>query len=199
MISLHIILCFSLIFCSFLVIFSKNAIESVAFMVLAFCNAASILILFKVEFLGITYVIVYVGAIAVLFLFVIMMLNTKVIASSDDSFLKYFRSITVFFYSFIYFIGLVFSLYFLRDFNMLYFKDFEANYYTWSFDNLSNIEVFGQILYNYFYVYVLLAGIILLVALVGAIVLTFRFNVVYTGQILDKQLSRSDNFISFGK
>lgn len=199
MISLHIILCFSLIFCSFLVIFSKNAIESVAFMVLAFCNAASILILFKVEFLGITYVIVYVGAIAVLFLFVIMMLNTKVIASSDDSFLKYFRSITVFFYSFIYFIGLVFSLYFLKDFNMLYFKDFEANYYTWSFDNLSNIEVFGQILYNYFYVYVLLAGIILLVALVGAIVLTFRFNVVYTGQILDKQLSRSDNFISFGK
>lgn len=199
MISLHIILCFSLIFCSFLVIFSKNAIESVVFMVLAFCNAASILILFKVEFLGITYVIVYVGAIAVLFLFVIMMLNTKVIASSDDSFLKYFRSITVFFYSFIYFVGLVFSLYFLRDFNMLYFKDFDANYYTWSIDNLSNIEVFGQILYNYFYVYVLIAGIILLVALVGAIVLTFRFNVVYTGQILDKQLSRSDNFISFGK
>lgn len=199
MISLHIILCFSLIFCSFLVIFSKNAIESVVFMVLAFCNAASILILFKVEFLGITYVIVYVGAIAVLFLFVIMMLNTKVIASSDDSFLKYFRSITVFFYSFIYFVGLVSSLYFLRDFNMLYFKDFDVNYYTWSIDNLSNIEVFGQILFNYLYIYVLIAGIILLVALVGAIVLTFRFNVVYTGQILDKQLSRSDNFISFGK
>lgn len=199
MISLHIILCFSLIFCSFLVIFSKNAIESVVFMVLAFCNAASILILFKVEFLGITYVIVYVGAIAVLFLFVIMMLNTKVIASSDDSFLKYFRSITVFFYAVVYFVGLVFSLYFLRDFNMLYFKDFDVNYYTWSIDNLSNIELFGQILYNYFYVYVLIAGIVLLVALVGAIVLTFRFNVVYTGQILDKQLSRSDNFISFGK
>lgn len=134
-----------------------------------------------------------------LFLFVIMMLNTKVIASSDDSFLKYFRSITVFFYAVVYFVGLVFSLYFLRDFNMLYFKDFDVNYYTWSIDNLSNIELFGQILYNYFYVYVLIAGIVLLVALVGAIVLTFRFNVVYTGQILDKQLSRSDNFISFGK
>jgi len=57
---------------------SKNPIHSVAFLTLVFCNATGLLILLKIEFIAMMFIIIYVGAIAVLFLFVVMMLNIKV-------------------------------------------------------------------------------------------------------------------------
>lgn len=61
-----------------MVIVSKNPIHSVAFLTLVFCNATGLLILLKIEFIAMMFIIIYVGAIAVLFLFVVMMLNIKV-------------------------------------------------------------------------------------------------------------------------
>jgi len=61
-----------------LVILSKNPINSVIFLILVFCNATGLLLLLKVELLAMMFIIIYVGAIAVLFLFVVMMLNIKV-------------------------------------------------------------------------------------------------------------------------
>ena len=61
-----------------LVIISKNPVYSALFLILSFCNASALLFLLKLEFLPITFLVVYVGAIAVLFLFVIMMLNIKI-------------------------------------------------------------------------------------------------------------------------
>ncbi len=61
-----------------LVILSKNPIHSVIFLILVFCNATGLLLLLKVELLAMMFIIIYVGAIAVLFLFVVMMLNIKV-------------------------------------------------------------------------------------------------------------------------
>jgi NADH-quinone oxidoreductase subunit J len=60
------------------VIFSKNPIHSVIFLILVFCNATGLLLLFKIELLAMMFIIIYVGAIAVLFLFVVMMLNIKI-------------------------------------------------------------------------------------------------------------------------
>ena len=57
----------------------------------------------------------------------------------------------------------------------------------------------GQVLFNYFLICFLLAGIILLIALVGSIVLTLRFNNSEEGQLVNRQLSRTDNFLSFFK
>ena len=74
---LHLFLCNLLCTCGFLMCISANPVESVLFLILAFCNAAVILFLFNAEFLGLIFIIIYVGAIAVLFLFVIMMLNIK--------------------------------------------------------------------------------------------------------------------------
>jgi NADH-quinone oxidoreductase subunit J len=62
---------------SILVIFSKNPVYSALFLILAFCNTSSLLFILQLEFLPITLLVVYVGAIAVLFLFVLMMLNIK--------------------------------------------------------------------------------------------------------------------------
>ena len=66
-------------------------------------------------------------------------------------------------------------------------------------DDLNNIDIFGQVLFNYYMSCFLLAGFILLIALVGSIVLTLRFNNTDEGQIVNKQLSRTDNFLSFFK
>ena len=73
-----LILCLLLFFSGLMVAFSTNPVESVLFLILAFFNAGAILISFNAEFLGLIFIIVYVGAIAVLFLFVIMMLNVKI-------------------------------------------------------------------------------------------------------------------------
>lgn len=61
-----------------IVITSTNPIHSVVFLILVFCNAAGLLVLLRTEFLAMMFLIIYVGAIAVLFLFVVMMLNIKV-------------------------------------------------------------------------------------------------------------------------
>ena len=74
---LHFFLCSLLILSGFWVSVSLNPIESVLFLILAFCNTAAILFIFNVEFLGLLFIIIYVGAVAVLFLFIIMMLNIK--------------------------------------------------------------------------------------------------------------------------
>jgi len=66
-------------------------------------------------------------------------------------------------------------------------------------DDLSNIDVFGQALYNYFVVCFLIAGLILLLSMVGAIILTLKFYSFKKSENFNKQLSRSDNFLSFFK
>lgn len=77
----------SLIF-SFFIIISKNPIHSILYLILVFCCVTFILIALGVEFIAITFLIVYVGAIAVLFLFVVMMLNIKIL-ELDETFWKY--------------------------------------------------------------------------------------------------------------
>jgi len=72
------ILAFGTILSSILVITSKNPVIAVIFLIAAFCNAAGYLLILGVGFIGISYIIVYCGAITVLFLFVIMMLNIKI-------------------------------------------------------------------------------------------------------------------------
>lgn len=192
---LHLFLCFFLILSGFFVGFSSTPINSVLSLILTFCNAACILLIFNVEFIGLTFIIVYVGAIAVLFLFVIMMLDVKIQHKlSSNSLFKEFL--------------LVFLLLLVLVGSYFVFELFKYNNYNVSFsflsieflsDNLNNIDILGQVLYNYYLVCVLISGLILLVALVGAIVLTLRFNLIEKHQLSFRQLSRTDSFISFFK
>ena len=85
--SLHLFLLSILVLSSFFVLVSSNPVHSVLFLVFTIFNASLILFFFNVEFLALIFIIVYVGAIAVLFLFVIMMLNIKM--SSSKMFLYY--------------------------------------------------------------------------------------------------------------
>ena len=67
-----------------MVISARNPVHSVLFLILVFCNAAGLLILLEAEFLALLFIVVYVGAIAVLFLFVVMMLNVKISEVQDE-------------------------------------------------------------------------------------------------------------------
>ena len=86
MIYAHALLLTTLVLNNFFVYFSMNPVHSVLFLILAFVNASFILILFQIEFLALLFIIVYVGAIAVLFLFIVMMLNIKKVRINSSFF-----------------------------------------------------------------------------------------------------------------
>lgn len=194
---IHLVLCLLLVLSGLMVAFSTNPVESVLFLILTFLNAGAILILFNAEFLGLIFIIVYVGAIAVLFLFVIMMLNVKV---HENIFAKLFRKnfnnviITMFFF---YLVSVLMFVYLKTLFGQADFLVENILNSETLIDSLNNIDSLGQALYNYYLVCFLIAGFVLLIALVGAIILTLRFNTVQKSQLTSRQLSRTDNFLSF--
>jgi len=190
---LHFFLTFLLLLSSLFVFISINPIHSVLFLILAFCNASAILFILNAEFLGLIFIIIYVGAIAVLFLFVVMMLNVKI-----------YVSIIFFYLPFIFGIGFILFVQIFLIFEKIFStSDIWLSYVSYNFENyldcLDNIDILGQSLYNYFLLCFLLAGLLLLVAIVGAIVLTLNFTNTRKSELVSRQLARSDNFIEFLK
>ena len=165
---------------------SKNTVHSVFFLILDFISISCLFIMIGAEFLGMIMLIVYVGAVAVLFLFVVMMLNVaqqknQWFASKDSS-----KHIPV---------GLVISTLIFVELIIVvggwkYKPDlFNINNSLESFKT-SNTHSLGQVLYtDYIHVFQI-SGMILLVAMIGAIVLTFRKRVGVKTQSYIKQISR---------
>lgn len=160
---LHLIILFFFIISNFLVFNCKNPVHSVLFLILSFILSSLILFLFKIDFLALLYIIIYVGAIAVLFLFVVMMLNIKSV------FINYQLTLIISFVSFFILTNISIFL------DKIFFIDIKDTVFL-NFDSLSNIDIFGQILYNYNISLVLIAGLLLLISLVGAISLTLKKN-----------------------
>ena len=195
---IHIFLCVLLCLCGLFVALSINPISSIVFLILTFCNAAAILFFFNIEFLGVTFVIIYVGAVAVLFLFVVMMINVKLDESLSkiniSFFLKFFYSVVICSLIGILLLFSILSIFSSQDLFMVKYANLQV-----LFDTLYNIDVLGQSLYNYFLSCFLVAGLILFIALLGSIVLTLKYNSKLKTQIYSRQLSRSDKFLSFFK
>ena len=192
MIFLHSYFTFLLLLSSIFVLISKNPVHSVLFLILCFCNAAGILFLFNAEFLGLIFIIVYVGAIAILFLFVVMMLNVKVYSS--DNIIYYLPFLLLLGFVLLLQIYLIFEKVFSN--NTFWVADSPYVFENY-IDNLNSIDVLGQCLYNYYLTCFLLAGLIFLVAMVGAIVLTLSFTSVRKNELPVRQMSRSDKFLAF--
>ena len=165
---------------------SKNTVHSVFFLILDFISISCLFIMIGAEFLGMIMLIVYVGAVAVLFLFVVMMLNVaqqknQWFASEESSGHIPVGLIisTVIFFELIIVIG-----------GWKYKPDlFDLNNSMANFD-LSNTHSIGQILYTDYIHIFQISGMILLVAMVGAIVLTFRKREGVKTQSYLKQISR---------
>jgi NADH-quinone oxidoreductase subunit J len=165
---------------------SKNTVHSVFFLILDFISISCLFIMIGAEFLGMIMLIVYVGAVAVLFLFVVMMLN--VAQQKNEWFLSEESSghipvgliiSTIIFFELIIVIG-----------GWKYKPELFDKIKTSSAETVSNTHSLGQILYtDYIHVFQI-SGMILLVAMIGAIVLTFRQREGVKKQDYIKQISR---------
>lgn len=180
------------------VIYSINTIYSVFFLILVFISTTALLLISEVEFLSLMLIIIYVGAITVLFIFVIMMLDINVlIKKKNDNNFGYLPIICLI--GFIFFIEtyLMFSKVFTTYFNFLdssfFFKKVFNKTIIHLVDDINNIETLGQVLYTYYSFFFLIAGIILLIALIGAITLTKKNKKreTFLTKNIYKQLSRN--------
>jgi NADH-quinone oxidoreductase subunit J len=174
-----------LLFAAFRVITARNPVHAVLFLMLAFSQAAALWLLLKAEFLGITLVLVYLGAVMVLFLFVVMMLDIN-ITVIREGFLKYLP------------VGLLVGGILLAELVVLFggwtASDEAAGLRaapTPDPAQVSNIEALGNILYTDYVYLFQAAGLVLLVAMIGAIVLTLRRRPGVRKQKISEQVNRS--------
>ena len=164
---LFFIVSITIITSSLLVILSKNPIHSVLFLILVFFNAAILFLFSEAEFLAMILLIVYIGAVAVLFLFVIMMLdiNTAKLRQGFSNYLPIGL--------FVGFIILLELLYVVSQSKLSFLKkNVTENKIT--NEIFENTKIIGNVLYTDYFLLFQLSGIILLVAMIGAILLTLR-------------------------
>lgn len=159
-------LAFMIFLAGLLVIFSKNPVQSVLFLVVVFCLSAQLFVLLEVDFLAMVLIIVYVGAIAVLFLFIVMMLNIRVV-ELGEILNRYFPLAAI--VGLIIFSEIVFSLYYSLGYS--YNSVFYVDWYR-SFLSHSNVVSLGLVLYTYFSPFLIISGVLLLLAMISSIMLT---------------------------
>jgi len=182
-----------LIFSSLMILISYNSNHAVLFLILSYISASIILIILKCEFMALILITIYVGAVAVLFLFVILMLDLKQQKLTKNLFLYSYSAIL--------------SLLFLTEVLILILNNFQLNAYffikpnililnhqnlIFKLDTLLDIEVLGQILSINFVFQLLIAGLILFLGIVGAVIVALNFSLKKTKlQIFYRQFSRS--------
>ena len=156
------------------VIFSKNPVNSVLFLVLAFLNSTFLFILIGAEFVGIILAIVYIGAVAILFLFVVMMLDIQ-ITTLVFNIKRYIP------------LALLFAGVILAEIIYLtVFKSSKSNLNE-IVRSSNNTEEIGNVLYTKYFIDFQLSGVVLLLAMIGAIVLTHVYRPSIKRQNIDKQ------------
>nr|YP_011017735.1 NADH dehydrogenase subunit 6 [Heterosiphonia pulchra]WQF69558.1 NADH dehydrogenase subunit 6 [Heterosiphonia pulchra] len=174
-------------FSSFMVITLKNAIYSVLFLILTFCNITLLLLILGAEFFSFLLLIVYVGAIAILFLFVIMMLNIKIEKTKTNYLVlsPIFIFITILLGDNLYNFSINFDL--LKELNNQIF------FITWLEESniIENIKVIGYILYTKYCLLFLIASLILLVSMIGVITLTMYSKLNVKKQKIEFQLLKN--------
>jgi len=157
------LLAFTAIAAGFMVVASRNPVHSVMFLILTFFSAAGLFVLMGAEFIALLLIMVYVGAVAVLFLFVVMMLDVDFV-ELKQGFLTYIGP------------GLAVAGILLAEMILVgaaYFTG-ETKTIVEKTSETSNLEAFGEVLYTQYAGAFEAAGLVLLVAMIGAIVLTLR-------------------------
>ena len=170
---------------SLMVITFKNTVHSVFFLILTFITVGCLFIMIGAEFLGMILLIVYVGAVAVLFLFVVMMLNVAEKKNIDSSSNKSTHVP----------IGIIVSLVVLLEVLVViggwqYKSDFIKTENLNIQSELTNTHLLGNVIYTDYIHLFQLAGVILLLAMIGAIVLTYRKREGVKRQSYINQISR---------
>ena len=167
-----------------MVISARNPVHSVLFLILAFFNSAGLFVLLGAEFLAMVMVVVYVGAVAVLFMFVVMMLDVN-IAELRQGFLQYLPLGGI--------VGLVLLMELAVVAGGFVFSPEVSERFAAPIpvpSDIANTEALGNIIYTKYVYFFQAAGIILLVAMIGAIVLTHRSREGTRKQRISNQVNR---------
>ena len=185
---------FCILLSAILVIVTSNPVHSLLYLVISFFNASIILLIFHCEFLSMLFLVVYIGAVIVLFLFIVMMLNVKIVELNS----KIIKYLPIGLFIIIIFLMEVFyiinnsltnesTLLFLNE-NFHFFQlnliEFYKIYLTFT-----NITSISQLLFTKYVYLFILAGMILLVAMLGAILLTLNQNYINKRQDIVKQIN----------
>lgn len=185
---LHYFFILSFVLSTFMVFFSDSPVHSVLFLILAFFNASLTLFLFNIEFLSLVFLIIYLGALAILFLFIVMMLSTKKTLGFSG-----IKVVYVFGWAFLCYVLISIDSVFISLTTIFKFNNELSTLFV--IDSMGDIVYFGQSLYNYYLPLVLIGGLILLVAMIGAIILTYEFKVKYSVENSLRQLSRTPSTV----
>lgn len=165
-----------------MVISARNPVHSVLFLILAFFNSAGLFVLLGAEFLAMILVVVYVGAVAVLFLFVVMMLDINFV-ELRQGFLQYLP------------IGALIAIVLLAELVFVIggyaTADGGAGIFSQAADDMTNTAAIGNQLYTKYVYLFQAAGMVLLVAMIGAIVLTLRKREGVRRQRISAQVART--------
>ncbi|MBH21689.1 MAG: NADH:ubiquinone oxidoreductase subunit J [Rhodobiaceae bacterium] len=173
---------FIMIASAFMVVLSRNPVHSVLFLILCFFNSAGIFLILGAEFLAFILVIVYVGAVAVLFLFVVMMLDVE-FNSSNSSIISYLP------------VGMTIGFIILSELILVFFT-WKREYTKPDLSEVivnnqyTNTETLGLVLYTENILFFQLAGLILLASMIGAIVLTVNHRPSAKRQDIVSQVNR---------
>ena len=162
---------------------AKNPVHSVLFLILAFVNASALFVLMGAEFLAMILIVVYVGAVLVLFLFVVMMLDVD-FAELRQGFLQYLP------------VGVLVGVVFLAELLLVVGAWVIGPGLPQAISspipgNLTNTEALGRVLYTQYVYYFQASGVVLLVAMIGAIVLTLRHKPNIKRQNISDQVART--------
>ena len=190
------------LFSAILVVFVKNPVFASFFLILCFCNIVSLLFFLRLDFIPITFLVVYVGAIAVLFLFVIMMLNIKLSELKHEK-VNFMPLILMFCLIF----GLELFFFLICSFNPLtlnaawyfyFLSDFNASNLIDSdfinvLSNFNNMRLAGQLLFVDYCGYFIVVGFVLLLSMIAVIVMTLNKRFVVKSQAIYVQVLRSFN------
>jgi NADH-quinone oxidoreductase subunit J len=172
-----------IIISSLCVVLSKNSVYSVLWLIFAFINGSGLMILLGAEFLAMMLIVIYVGAVAVLFLFVIMMLdmhfNKAIMQLKEKPILSIFVSLIMFADLVVIILLGTKNIHFSSDLSFAIASD------------VSNTKAIGKILYTDFMIPFQIAGLILFVAMIGCITLTLRKRDGVKRQNIAKQLSHN--------
>jgi NADH-quinone oxidoreductase subunit J len=167
---------------AFMVVTARNPVHSVLFLILAFFYSAGIFIMLGAEFLAMVLVVVYVGAVAVLFLFVVMMIDVD-FAELRAEFIRYMP------------VGALIGIVLLVELVVIFSGYVQSQHVVAPAaaipDDLHNTEALGMLLFRDYLYFLEAAGLILLVAMVGAIVLTLRHHGGVRRQDVGEQVGRT--------
>ena len=165
-----------------MVVIARNPVRSVLFLILAFFSAAGLFVLLGAEFLAMLLIVVYVGAVAVLFLFVVMMLDVD-FAELKQGFLSYLP------------LGGLIAIVLAIELAMIGMSwqsapQAEALRAAAMPEGMTNVEALGTVIYDQYVYFFQAAGLVLLVAMIGAIVLTLRHKEGVKRQSVTAQVGR---------